>query len=436
MNEEQTRNVMNRLADDLVPNEIDLWPAIRKQIDSQPNLKKRASGRTRQFNLAVGISVVLVLTLAIVSFTPTGKAFAQALQNFFRVVTADQLPTPRAENQATPTFAPTFAAAIGPVSPQPPATLEPMPTSSYDPALAPCYSDITSYECKIAQAEKRAGFDAKEFPVDPKGFVLSQVISNPGMIALIYESIGGGSEVYLGQWITDEPFSLGSVAQQGLEEVMVGKNRGQYVHGDYVITGDPPELTWMPVSRFRLTWMEGDRMYGLEVGGTTGADSPDNDRDYLIELAENLVYAPEPRGIRADFLTNIEDAAQMAGFIPLEPSILPEDFHFDHGQYDADTFTLRLDYYLPEKGIGHVLVWETPIDKAYLTPELEESIVEGEEVEINGYPGQYYGIDPYSHAVIWYTNDLRIKIKVWVSDIWYGGSLTKEEILEIVNSVQ
>ena len=63
MNEEQTRKVMNRLADDLFPNEIDLWPAIREQMDSQLNLKKRASGRTRQFNLAVGISVVLVLSL-------------------------------------------------------------------------------------------------------------------------------------------------------------------------------------------------------------------------------------------------------------------------------------------------------------------------------------------------------------------------------------
>lgn len=433
----QLKQIMEQLGKEAFPDDLDHWTQIQKRLNREIALVTQR--RPQRYRLVAGIGAALVLVGLIIALTPAGQALAQALRDFFKIVSVEEIPLPPEEQRATPTYAPTFSAVIAPAaSPEPMETPIPMPTGTNDPALAPCYTDINSYACKIAHAEKRAGFDAKEFPAEPKGFAFSGVYASPGEISMGYDWISGGAYLNLNQGIRDEfPDFMGAVQEDAIEEVVVGENRGQYVVGMYVYKGDPLEVAWVESARFRLRWMEGDHWYEIDVAGDIGPDFPYNDRDYLIEMAENLVSQPEPQqGPRADNLTNMEDAAHLARFTPLEPGILPEGFYFDHGEYDVETFTLQLEYTPGEQGIAIVSVWETPADKAHLSPELGEIPFEGEEVEINGYTGMYYSRDPYSHIVIWRTDELRILVNVYSSEMWYGGSFTKEQILEIARSVQ
>lgn len=432
MNEEQTRKVMNRLADDLVPDDIDLWPAISKQMEAQPNQKRKSSGRTRQLNLAVGISLILVLTLIISTFTPAGQAFARVLQSFFRVVEVEKMPTYPPGIYQTSTPIPTLAAVLGTLKPT--ATSELLPASTQDPALTPCYDDLNGSACKIAWGEKIARFDAKQFPSDPEGLVLKRVEASTDQILMHYDQINGGLWLDLKQGIADEFPSIGGAPADAIKEVMVGEYPGQFVIGMFANQGEPPTVIWMEWGRYRLRWMEGDRWFEIDVVNGYGNYS---ERDYLIQLAESLVYEPQSPEIRTDYLTDTADTARLAGFIPLEPSILPEGLFFDHGEFNEVTGTLQLEYSPGEDGLSEVVIYQTPLDKISLSPELDKvTNVVGEEVEINGFTGNYYAISEYNTIVIWHTDELRIHLQVFINEWLDPRIFSKEQILEIANSVQ
>ncbi len=431
MKPKQIKQILEHIGEEAFPAGNDPWPAIRQQVEAQLPTRETAQ-HTQRLRLAAGVGAALVLAVLVMAFTPAGQAFAQALQGFFKIIEVEQISTypPEAIKSSTPV--PTFVAAVlG--TPEPTATPEPLPTGTNDPALAPCYEDLTSSACKIAQAEKFNRVDLKQFPTDPEGLALKRIESYPGQIIMHYEQINGGLWLDLKQGVADEFPSIGGAPAHAIQDVMIGEYPGQFVIGMFAYQGS--ESIWIDGTRYRLRWMEGEHWFEIDV--VNGFEGNYGDLETFIQLAESLVYDPEPEGLRADFLTNMEDAAQLAEFTPLEPRLLPEEIFFDHGEYDESRATLLLQYTPGEQGLSFVALYETPLDKVSLSPDLDQvNNYAGEEVEVNGYSGMYYEINQYNKIVIWHTDELRIRLQVFINDAWDSRIFTLEQILEIANSVK
>jgi hypothetical protein len=434
MDEKKFSEIIQELAKDLVPKRINLWPNIQQELEDKNFLKLEANMKIKQPRIAIGIMASIVLLVVVLTLSPIGKTFAQVIQDFFKVKEIEEVATFPVEKYRTPTIAPTFIPTLNTVE----STASPImladPTE--DPALAPCYDDLYGASCKIAQAEKIAGFDAKQFPRDPEGLALKRVETFTNQIILEYHYINWGNYLFLKQGIADEFPDYGGVPADAIEEVMVGIFPGQFVAGMYVNVGDPPIVQWLDTDRYRLRWMEGSQWF--EIDSVTGGP-PEigtySDKNFLIGIALSLVLETEQQNPRAEYLTTIQDAALFAGFIPQEPGKLPADFQFDHGEYDVEQETLRL-IYTPkgEKSLyGTVIVMQNTHETL---ANLFHDELEWDEVYINGYPGGYFSRDPFFHLVYWSTDDIHFLLEIWTHEWGYGATLTKDQVLEIANSIR
>ena len=437
MEEKLLSETIQKLAEDLVPGEINLWPKVQKQIDDQIVQKNVFSHKTKQLRLAIGFGVALVLVILIFTLTPVRETFAQVMQNFFKIKEIEQVATYPAEEFKTPTNAPTFAATISTIEPTSALVLLPDPTQ--DPTLSSCYEDLNGSACKIAQAEKRAGFDAKQFPSDPEGLRLAHVESNTNQIIMEYHYINHGNFLFLKQGIAEEFPDFGGVPEDAIEDVLIGYFPGEFAAGMYVNVGDPPIVQWLETDRYRLRWMEGNHWF--EIDSITGMP-PDpgtyGDRDRLIGMAMSLVFQAEQQDLRPEFITNIQDAALLAGFIPQEPQVLPQGFQFDHGEYDEELNTLSLIYTHGGENLlyGAVTLMQTTHETMALNPTLFQYDLEWEEVSINGFSGRYYSTDDFHHLANWTTNEATFLLEIWINKWDYGATMTKYQVLDIANSVR
>jgi len=96
MNEKQFQKALGRLAEELVPENADLWPAIRDHFETSkhPTIQgdhsmNQALARRR---LAAGSLLALLLVAALLFATPQGRALAQGIVNFFTHAESDRLP--------------------------------------------------------------------------------------------------------------------------------------------------------------------------------------------------------------------------------------------------------------------------------------------------------------------------------------------------------
>jgi Domain of unknown function (DUF4367) len=447
MNEERIKLILDQLGKQAFPDDIDPWSPIKDRLAQNRTIDNFTLGNPfhpqhqlrRQF-LQVG--VVLIIFVAVVFFllSPSGKALAETIRHLFRPISVEQLPPLSSEDLASPTFVPTFAVTLAPILESTPlSTPLPVPTIYFASGLSACNTDPYGYTCRIAKAEKKAGFDIKEFPADPQGFYFKEVAqAELGQIMLEYDVIGGGGYLYLNQGLgSDFPAFTGAVPEEAIETVQVGNNSGEYVAGDYVYGGVYKEPTWLPCCRFRLRWTDGQRWYELDKE----AAMPQTDyltREVMIQMATQLVDQPvqiqEPN---LDHLTNLEEASQVVEFAILAPTLLPDGFVFDYASYDRDLSQLQMTYSPPgTAGTANILIIETPLDKVSMAPSENGEELKGETVDINGNPGVYFSNDPYTHALTWESGNVKITLWVYSSDIGYGGSFTKDQILEIGRSLK
>lgn len=103
MNEKQLNRVLNRLAEELVPASVDLWPDIRKRFESSKrhSIKGDFSMATqvdhhKRFVKPLRLAGLCILALLILSglvdVTPLGRAWAQEILHFFTRAGSDTLP--------------------------------------------------------------------------------------------------------------------------------------------------------------------------------------------------------------------------------------------------------------------------------------------------------------------------------------------------------
>lgn len=435
--------------EDLSERKINLWPNIHATLVSSrtishPGDLPMSTQRTNKFflsqRLVIGAGFVLVMLIAVFVLVPNKDVLAEAIKHLFQPVEAEQFPTPSDQELATPTFASTFAAQLVPIQEtEVSQTAQPAPTGTQDTSLSTCEKDPYGYICKIAQAEKRAGFDAKEFPSDPKGFTFRSVLqAKSNNFMMEYVVIGGGGYLYLSQGLGNQfPSGTGEAPESAITEVMVGNHRGEYVEGMWVTDATNKKYTWNACCMARLRWVDGDRWFEIYKQ----AAMPQTNymtREVMIDMALNLVNHPDQNNTpRLEYL-NLEEASKLVNFKILTPGILPDEFRFGFASFTKETNQLHLNYYPggnAESGTASILITETPLSEIRITEQENLGEMKVEKVEINGFPGTYFSSDPGNHILTWRTHELEISLIIR-SNEYYGGTFAREQVLEMAKSMK
>jgi len=391
------------------------------------------------------MAAVVVIVVVVFALTPAGTAFANMLQHFFKPVEVEQLPKPDGYRTETP--APTQEATLVSANEVVP-TITPTLAPTDEPTPSPldiCYEDLYGYECQIARAEMKVGFDAKEFPGRLKNFRF-KAVEKPenNQIMMRYDLIGGGGYLFFSQGIgTISSFSGGAVPEDSIQEVMVGENRGEFVQGMFGATAQDATYQWMDCCRHRLRWMDGERWFEINAEVAQGPNFPYQQADYLIELALSLVDEPvENDEIHLDYITSIEDLEKVAPFDFLEPSILPENYVFDygrvgnlsyhHGYDDEIDRSISISYASSSptgviESVTELFIYQLPAEDVDFEVQLQ-----GKTVDINGFEGIHSVESPFKHWIIWQTDEIYVSFRLNSSPVF----LTEEQVLEIARGLE
>jgi hypothetical protein len=298
MHDKPIHRILNELADEAVPAETDLWPALRAQLDAAggrrgvtqaplwgqlnaPTLNASARGAHSKGTLTMtptlirparlrwlAISTLAVLALAAgLLATPQGRVLAQTVWQFFNPAAADSFAVPEAAGAAEPSTGPTA-----------------MPPQF---AAATCGADLA---CQLAAAEAAVGFEALLVPAGVAELTWHYVEAFPesGTLRVGYVAEGGGGLV-LSQSRGDLPTSpWEAVPPEAAKAVQVNGEPAEYVEGTFVVLPGATEATWnadAPVQRLR--WREGDVLYEFtKMGDPQPLEYLDEAG--LIALAESL----------------------------------------------------------------------------------------------------------------------------------------------------
>jgi hypothetical protein len=250
-----------------------LPPQISRRLDQRlanapwmsaatPQGERMGIARPRRLQRPALIALTVLALTAVALVTPPGRAFAQQILQFFRRSESSILPlpgggAPGAENTLAPTA----------------------------PPPAPLVS--------VAEAEKTAGFDAKELPVTPGGLTFAGAMATQAGISIQYQADGNG-----GQLIINE--STGGFVQsdwdqapaEAIRPVKIGELDGEIVRGAYVVYPNETSARWNPdAAILRLRWIQDGIWFEMAKFGDVESISY-LDRDALIALAESMVYAP------------------------------------------------------------------------------------------------------------------------------------------------
>jgi len=329
MDEKQIQSAMKDALEVKIPSaSVHLWPRVKASLVAG-NTKQGITMKTTVLCFTFA-SLAMVILLAIVLVTPPGRAFAQRMIQFFNVTDQKSFPIPT--EQVLP----------APETPTPPAgkilPLEPVLASQAEPTATPdtrCSSSasLNTYSCQVKAAEDQAGFNAKEFPNDPKGMRFSSVTSLPsiGEIDMEFVVTTGGGYLYLRQGITgsqEQTNAWDKVPADAVEQVSVNGQYAEFVSGGFVVYPNSKEAVWEPGGRLTLAWRDGSHWFVLEKMGDPYPIEWIT-KDQLIKLAEGLV---DDRSVVTvppldpEYLSSIEQAEALAGFDIPAPSLLPAGY--------------------------------------------------------------------------------------------------------------
>ena len=269
MDKKNIQSILQDALEDEVPfSEIDLWPIVKGYLVARKHLylqRGEKMNTIRQYRLSrVAIAALIAITLLTVAFlTPPGRAFAQNIFQFFtrteskiRALPTEQIPS-----------------------------LEEAQAISTAQAPAPFVS--------VADAEKSAGFDAKELPSVPKGFEFVGAMAYEGGISIQYQAQGNGGQLVINE--STDGFMQSEWDQSpadAITQVKVGNLDGEIVQGTFVVYSGETVARWNPDAPIlRLRWVEDGIWFAMTKFGDVESIEY-LDQAGMITLAENLVYAP------------------------------------------------------------------------------------------------------------------------------------------------
>ncbi len=307
--------------------EVHLWPRVEASLIAGKTQPGEKMNRTKPRLVFAALTVMALLAMALA--TPQGRAFAQRMFHFFAATDEKSFPLPTEMVQpapATPTPPPTR------LLPLEPAQIS-QPTQSVTPdATCSAPDSRAGHFCQVKSAEAQAGFDAREFPYDPKGMKFSSAAFVPetGEIGMEFVVITGGGYLYLRQGIGESSLigEWDKVPEDAIEQVAVNGQYAELVLGVYSVYPNATQAVWEPGGLLRLRWQEGDRWFSLEK---VGDPYPIEwiTKDEIIKLAESLV---DERPLDAvppldpEYLSTVEQAEALTGFDIPTPALLPDGY--------------------------------------------------------------------------------------------------------------
>ena len=268
MNELPLTQILNQLAEDAVPDDLDLRIGIHHRLEMsktqpQKGVFSMKAGFARPRRIAALVTFIVLVLAAVFLFTPQGQTWAQSILGYFTYTESDTWPQE---------------------------TLIPGADSNWD------------FNLSIAEAEQRAGFDVlvpTRFP-DSLSYSLSfrEVSFDPQrkMVVISYDVVYQsdpsvtGSGIMLSQKPIPEDGEdceicslVGASAE--IEEVQIGNISGEYVVGVWKAIGDTGQWGWVSDPYLqRLRW-QSDGM-AFELLALVNPD--DLTKADLITIAESL----------------------------------------------------------------------------------------------------------------------------------------------------
>lgn len=343
MNDENIRSALNdAMKTEIPPASVRLWPRVRASLVAGNNQKGKNMNTTlkRLAFTTLVVSFVLVMVFA----TPQGRALAQRMVQFFNTTEEKSFPLPTEQVflvSETSTPVPTY---VLPVAAAPTQQIEPDATPDVDCNTS---ASKSTYFCQIKAAEAEVGFNAKEFPYDPKGMKFSTVTFTPSTREVNTEFSAVGGFLYLRQSASKFPETeneWGKVPSDAVEQVSVNGLYAEIVLGGFIVYPNATTAVWEPGGKLTLIWRDGDHWFMLEKLGDpypiewiTKAE--------LIKLAEGLVDERPAENIAPldlENLASIEQAETQAGFDIPTPSMLPAGYELK--QVSLMDNTVRLAY--------------------------------------------------------------------------------------------
>lgn len=327
MNDQNIRSALeDAMKTEIPPASVRLWPRVRASLVAENNQKGKNMNTTlKRFAFT---TLVVSLVLVIVFATPQGRALAQHMFQFFSTTEEKSYPIPTEQVflvSGTPTPVPAY---ILPLEAAPAQQIEPTFTPNAD-----CNTSASkgTYFCQIKAAEAKVGFNAKEFPYDPKGLKFSTVTFTTSTREISTEFLAVGGFLYLRQSASEFPDAQnewGKVPADAVEQVSVNGLYAEMVLGGFIVYPNATTAVWEPGGKLTLIWRDGNQWFMLEK---LGDPSPIEwiTQEELIKLAEGLVDerpAENVAPLDLENLATIEQAETQVGFDIPVPSMLPAGY--------------------------------------------------------------------------------------------------------------
>lgn len=268
MDEKKIQSILQNVLEEEVPSsEIKLWPAIRASLvaGTKPFVQqgeRMNSIGTRRIQRVALIALMIAALTTVALITPPGRAFAQNVLEFFR----------RADSYERPL---------------PPEQIPVTEDASAPTAMPP--SPLVS----ILEAEALAGFNAKELPSDPQGFIFAGAMAGKSGINIQYEARTGGGALVISQSTTGFMESEWDQAPaEYIRPVKIRDSNAELVQGAYVVYPGETSAKWNAEAAIvRLRWIEDGIWFEMAKFGDVESIAY-LDEEGMIALAESLVYNP------------------------------------------------------------------------------------------------------------------------------------------------
>jgi hypothetical protein len=242
MDGKQLNRVLNHLAEQHVPADINLWSGIQAKINKSPitHQEKPLNTRLPRFKpVLIPITVMCILILYLL-FTPQGRVLAQQIISFFTRKESDTLPVQSWQLTPVPT---------------------PADTVTPDPA------NIQDASSNVAEVEKQAGYDVLEptWLPDILTFKGASIEEEHNIVRIFYQYEDTNGLVLREELfqITEDCELCGTVgASAEIKTVTIGDTTGEYVEGTWNLTDSGPVWVSDPYLK-TLRWQVDGMAYEL-----------------------------------------------------------------------------------------------------------------------------------------------------------------------------